>query len=86
MRRAKTRLAFLKPETDLLIFVAPGRLMGPGQQTGTGRVRCRSQPTCSLERIFMRTYDFFPLWRSTIGIDSLFDLAEIAQRDLRFAT
>jgi hypothetical protein len=22
--------------------VAPGRLMGPGKETGTGRVRCRS--------------------------------------------
>ncbi|WP_027529896.1 Hsp20 family protein [Bradyrhizobium sp. WSM3983] len=28
----------------------------------------------------MRTYDFAPLWRSTIGFDRLLDLAEIAQR------
>jgi hypothetical protein len=28
----------------------------------------------------MRTYDFSPLWRSTIGFDRLFDLAESAQR------
>jgi len=28
----------------------------------------------------MRTYDFSPLWRSTIGFDRLFDLAETAQR------
>lgn len=28
----------------------------------------------------MRTYDFSPLWRSTIGFDRLFDLAEAAQR------
>jgi molecular chaperone IbpA len=28
----------------------------------------------------MRTYDFAPLWRSTIGFDRLFDLAEVAQR------
>jgi molecular chaperone IbpA len=28
----------------------------------------------------MRTYDFSPLWRSTIGFDRLFDLAEMAQR------
>jgi molecular chaperone IbpA len=28
----------------------------------------------------MRTYDFAPLWRSTIGFDRLFDLAEAAQR------
>src|ERR1700719_1290601 len=28
----------------------------------------------------MPIYDFSPLWRSTIGFDRLFDLAEIAQR------
>jgi len=28
----------------------------------------------------MRTYDFAPLWRSTIGFDRLLDLAEVAQR------
>jgi molecular chaperone IbpA len=28
----------------------------------------------------MRTYDFSPLWRSTIGFNRLFDLAESAQR------
>jgi molecular chaperone IbpA len=28
----------------------------------------------------MRTYDFSPLWRSTIGFDRLFDLIESAQR------
>lgn len=28
----------------------------------------------------MRNYDFAPLWRSTIGFDRLFDLAEAAQR------
>src|ERR1044072_6921344 len=28
----------------------------------------------------MRTYDFSPLWRSTIGFDRLFDLAEMPQR------
>ncbi len=28
----------------------------------------------------MRTYDFSPLWRSTIGFDRLFDLADAAQR------
>jgi molecular chaperone IbpA len=33
-----------------------------------------------LEDLDMRTYDFSPLWRSTIGFDRLFDLAEIAQR------
>jgi molecular chaperone IbpA len=28
----------------------------------------------------MRTYDFSHLWRSTVGFDRLFDLAESAQR------
>ena len=28
----------------------------------------------------MRSYDFSPLWRSTIGFDRLFDLAESAQQ------
>ena len=28
----------------------------------------------------MRTYDVSPLWRSTVGFDRLFDLAEMAQR------
>ena len=27
----------------------------------------------------MRTYDFTPLWRSTIGFDRLFDLVDAAQ-------
>jgi molecular chaperone IbpA len=33
-----------------------------------------------LEDLDMRSYDFSPLWRSTIGFDRLFDLAESAQR------
>jgi molecular chaperone IbpA len=28
----------------------------------------------------MRTFDFAPFWRSSIGFDRLFDLAEMAQR------
>src|SRR5579863_5154386 len=39
-----------------------------------------SYPSCSLEDLVMRTYDFSPLFRSTIGFDRLFDLAETAQR------
>jgi molecular chaperone IbpA len=31
----------------------------------------------------MRTYDLSPLFRSTIGFDRLFDLAETAQRAAR---
>jgi molecular chaperone IbpA len=60
--------------------MAPGRLMGPETETGTGCVRCRLYPFCSLEDLAMRSYDFSPLWRSTVGFDRLFDLAESAQR------
>jgi molecular chaperone IbpA len=34
-----------------------------------------------LEDLAMRTYDFTPLWRSTIGFDRLFDFVETAQRE-----
>jgi molecular chaperone IbpA len=33
-----------------------------------------------LEELAIRTYDFSSLWRSTVGFDRLFDLAESAQR------
>ena len=39
-----------------------------------------AQPFCSLEDLAMRTVDFSPLFRSAIGFDRLFDLAEAAQR------
>ena len=37
-------------------------------------------PTCSLEDCAMRTYDFAPLWRLSIGFDRLFDLLDETQR------
>src|SRR5689334_6166005 len=39
-----------------------------------------SYPACSLEDLAMRTYDFAPLWRSTIGFDRLVDLLDETQR------
>jgi molecular chaperone IbpA len=33
-----------------------------------------------MEDLAMRTYDFAPLWRSTIGFDRLFDLLDATQR------
>src|SRR3984885_15019460 len=40
-----------------------------------------SYPFCSMEDLAMRTtYDFAPLWRSTIGFDRLFDLVDAAQQ------
>jgi molecular chaperone IbpA len=57
---------------------------------GAGRARARRRaPVVSgaarnhlalMEDLAMRTYDFSPLWRSTVGFDRLFDLAETAQR------
>src|SRR6266480_7229779 len=41
-----------------------------------------SYPTCSMEDLAMRTttFDFAPLWRSTIGFDRFFDLVDAAQQ------
>ncbi len=39
-----------------------------------------SYPSCSLEDLALKTYDFAPLWRSSIGFDRLFDLVDAAQR------
>src|SRR6187397_1241520 len=59
----------------------PGALRGPG---GDGRRRVSgacSYPSCSTEDLAMRTtYDFAPLWQSTIGFDRLFDLVDAAQQ------
>src|SRR2546427_12057321 len=38
-----------------------------------------SYPSCSTEDLVMRTYDFTPLWRSTIGFYRFFDLVDAAQ-------
>src|SRR4051812_22397265 len=39
-----------------------------------------SYPCCSMEDVAMRTYDFAPLWRSSVGFDRLFDLINDTQR------
>src|SRR5438105_2840657 len=46
------------------------------------RKRCPvlSYPSCSQEDMVMRTYDFAPLGRSTIGFDRLFNLLDEAQQ------
>ena len=58
----------------------PGALRGLG---GDGRQRCPTPArTILLNGGFgiRTTYDFAPLWRSTIGFDRLFDLVEAAQQ------
>src|SRR3954447_12727348 len=47
--------------------------------SGEKRTRCL-YPCCSLEDVAMRTYDFAPLWRSSVGFDRLFDLINETQR------
>src|SRR4030081_2192323 len=60
-------------------------MSGPGAPWGLGGDGRRSAdacsyPSCSTEDLAMRTtYDFAPLWRSTIGFDRLFDLVDAAQ-------
>src|ERR1700730_6293972 len=51
---------------------SPGALFGPGAGVGGCPARC-PYPCCSTEDVAMRTYDFSPLWRSTVGFDRLFD-------------
>jgi len=86
MPAQKFLAALLKPKASFFIFLSPSQggvsdaVTGRGLEAGTGRVRCRLYPFCSLEDLAMRTYDFSPLWRSTIGFDRLFDLVETAQR------
>src|SRR5436190_16051423 len=41
---------------------------------------CPSYPSCSSEDLAMRTFDFAPLSRSTIGFDRLFDLFDESLR------
>src|SRR5215212_2562176 len=78
-QRKKNRLP-LKPKRPFLIFYPPRRaarapLEGP-VETDAGGVRRLLVPSCSKEDLAMRTYDFTPLWRSTIGFDRFFDLVD----------
>jgi molecular chaperone IbpA len=79
----KNRGTLLKPNWPLLVFRLPrsaarAPFKGPAE-TGADGVRACSYPSCSMEDLAMRTYDFTPLWRSTIGFDRFFDLVDAAQ-------
>jgi molecular chaperone IbpA len=56
------------------------RLMGSARRTPVVSGVC-SYPSCSMEDLAMRTFDFTPLWRSSIGFDRLIDLVDAAQRN-----
>src|SRR3954467_537297 len=60
-------------------FSSPGALSGLVRAPADAR-RTASYPCCSMEDVAMRTYDFAPLWRSSIGFDRLFDLINDTQR------
>src|SRR5436305_2979054 len=58
-----------------------GRLSGARLRRAPVVSGACSYPSCSTEDLAMRTtYDFAPLWRSTIGFDRLFDLVDAAQQ------
>src|SRR5512144_2061611 len=57
----------------------PGRLSGARLRRAPAVSDACSYPSCSTEDLAMRTYDFTPLWRSTIGFDRFFDLVDAAQ-------
>src|SRR3981189_3628425 len=74
----------LKPNRLLLVFCLPrharsGRLSGARLRRAPEVSDACSYPSCSTEDLAMRTYDFTPLWRSTIGFDRFFDLVDAAQ-------
>jgi molecular chaperone IbpA len=56
------------------------RLMGSARRAPVVSGVC-SYPSCSMEDLAMRTFDFTPLWRSSIGFDRLIDLVDAAQRN-----
>src|SRR4051812_2701523 len=60
-------------------FSSPGALSGLVRAPADAR-RTASYPCCSTEDVAMRTYDFAPLWRSSVGFDRLFDLINDTQR------
>src|ERR1700716_828349 len=75
----------LKPNRLLLVFCLPrharsGRVSGARLRRAPEVSDACSYPSCSTEDLAMRTYDFTPLWRSTIGFDRFFDLVDAAQR------
>jgi molecular chaperone IbpA len=78
--------ALLKPNPVLQIFfvaILEMAHLAPSGASGLRRAPVlsgASYPSCSLEDLAMRTYDFSPLFRSTVGFDRLFDLVETAQR------
>src|SRR3954453_5939874 len=50
------------------------------QWLGKHRRGVHSYPCCSKEDVVMRTYDFSPLFRSTVGFDRLFDMLDNGTR------
>src|ERR1700736_6596423 len=75
----------LKPGALFLVFCMPRQAVrepfGARRRRAPEVSAACSYPSCSTEDLAMRTtYDFAPLWRSTIGFDRLFDLVDAAQQ------
>jgi molecular chaperone IbpA len=58
---------------------AAGCPFGPGAGVGEVRRTARTH-VAHTEDVAMRTYDFAPLWRSSVGFDRVFDLLNDTQR------
>lgn len=59
--------------------ICAGRLLGAGS-LGVSLAAHPSYLCCSMENVAMRTYDFTPFYRSTVGFDRLFDLLDSGAR------
>jgi molecular chaperone IbpA len=55
-------------------------MSGPTPNPGTVQARIGRIPYCSMEDVVMDSFDFSPLFRSTIGFDRLMRLADAATR------
>jgi molecular chaperone IbpA len=68
----------LESRKTLPKFSAAGRPFGPVRASADVRRTARTH-VAQMEDVAMRTYDFTPLWRSTVGFDHLFDLINNSQ-------
>jgi molecular chaperone IbpA len=75
--RAACRI--LNGKTGFLNCWPPGRYEGPRRAPAVFRRAARIH-VAQEEDVAMRTYDFAPLWRSSVGFDRLFDLLNDTQR------
>jgi molecular chaperone IbpA len=69
----------LKWDVRFLDFLPPGAALGLVRASADVGALARTH-VAQTEDVAMRTYDFAPLWRSSVGFDRLFDLINDTQR------